>query len=103
MEQASPVTPSSDMGNELQPVQVRAANADLAADATLRLVVEKHNRFYLNALPVSSSDSAATVMEKIRIKRGEFFNHVHLFKPLHELLWRHKIQIVTTSTVSNPL
>ncbi|KAK7757139.1 hypothetical protein SLS62_000686 [Diatrype stigma] len=98
MEQPSPSTPSSDVDNELQPIQTRAANTDLAADTTLRLVVEKRNRFYLNAVSVRSTDSAATVIEKIRVKREEFFSHISLFKPLHELLWRHRIQIVTMST-----
>lgn len=91
------------MGSELQPIQSRTANADLAGDATLRIVVEKHSRFYLNAISVRRSDLAPNVMEKIRIKREEFFNQMNLFKPLHELLWAHRIQIVTMNTVNNPL
>ena len=102
MERSVSSTPLPSIGHELQPIQARAAEPGSVADATLRLVIEKHNRFYLNTIPFNSSDAASVVMEKIRAKWEEFFTQISLCKPLHDLLWMHSIDIVTMCTVCSP-
>ncbi|EMR67462.1 hypothetical protein UCREL1_5530 [Eutypa lata UCREL1] len=103
MERSLSSTPLPSIGHELQPIQARTAEPGSVADATLRLVIEKHNRFYLNTIPFDSSDPASVVMEKIRAKWEEFFTQISLCKPLHDLLWMYSIDIVTMCTFRSDL
>lgn len=84
-------------------MRVQANETESATDATLRLVIEKHKRFYLNTIQIASSDSAVVVMGRIRAKREDFFGQISLFKPIYHLFWRHSIDIVTIYTVVTPL